>query len=171
MGRLAGEAYRAVSRVAYRGAEGVAAGLLAAMFLAFVVQVVFRYVLDDPLGWTLEACLTLWLWSVFWGAAFLLKPHEQVTFDMIYIAVGERTRRVFALISALAIVAAFAVSLPATVSYITFYKIQSSATLGIRLDYVFSIYGVFAVAVILRYGWRAWRLLRGDSPDPVAARR
>lgn len=150
------------------GAEGVAAALLAAMFVAFVVQVFFRYVVNDPLGWTLEACLTLWLWSVFWGGAFLLKPHEQVSFDMLYEACGPRTRRVFALISSVAIVVAFAVSLPATVSFIRFYSIKDSATLGIRMDYVFSIYGVFAVAVILRYGWRAVTLLRGASPDGPA---
>jgi C4-dicarboxylate transporter DctQ subunit len=151
----------------HKGAEAVAATLLAAMFLSFVVQVFFRYAINDPLGWTLEACLTLWLWSVFWGAAFLLQPQEQVTFDMLYQAVGPRTRWLFALISSLAITVAFAVSLPATISFITFYSIKDSATLGIRMDYVFSIYGVFAVAVIVRYGWRSVRLLRGQMPDEM----
>lgn len=35
------------------------------------------------------------------------------------------------------------------------------------MDYVFSIYAVFAVGTILRYGWRVACLLRGDPPDPV----
>ncbi len=33
----------------------------------FILQIVTRYVINHPLGWTLEACLTLWLWLVFWG--------------------------------------------------------------------------------------------------------
>lgn len=102
------------------GAEAVGAALLAATFLAFVVQVGFRYVLNDPLGWTLEACLTLWLWPVFWGWAFLLGPRDHVSFDMLYEASSTGVRRVFALVSSVSIVVAFAVSLPATWSFISF---------------------------------------------------
>jgi hypothetical protein len=31
---------------------------------------------------------------------------------------------------------------------------------------VFSVYGMFAVAVIVRYAWHIWKLLRGDRPEP-----
>ena len=61
--------------------------------------------------------------------------------------------------------AGFLAALPATFDYITFYKIKKSATLHIRLDIVFSVYGMFAVAVIVRYAWHIWRLLRGDRPE------
>ena len=37
-----------------RRAENIAAGLLAAMFLAFIVQIVFRYVFNFPVGWASE---------------------------------------------------------------------------------------------------------------------
>lgn len=146
-------------------AENVAAGLLAAMFIGFIIQIVSRYVVNHPLGWTLEACLTMWLWGVFWGAAFILDERDHVKFDVLYHAFGARARRIMALISALAISVGFLAALPATIDYITFYKIKSSATLGIRLDLVFSIYAIFAVAVIVRYGFRAWRLARGATPD------
>jgi hypothetical protein len=75
-----------------------------------------------------------------------------------------RLRRIFALVSALAIVAGLAAALPATLDYITFYKIKKSATLRIRLDYVFSVYAVFAVAVIARYALRALAFIRGADP-------
>lgn len=150
-----------------RRAENVAAGLLGAMFLAFMIQIVFRYVLNYPLGWTLEACLTFWLWGVFWTAGFNLEERDHVKFDVLYQVFRERTRRVLALVSALAVAVAFAAALPATIDYITFYSIKSSATLGLRLDFVFSVYGVFAVAVVVRYGLRAWLLARGGSPDEL----
>jgi TRAP-type C4-dicarboxylate transport system permease small subunit len=89
-----------------------------------------------------------------------------VTFDLFYLIVSRRTQRIFALISAAAIVAGFLAALPATYNYITFYKIKKSATLHIRLDVVFSVYGMFAVAVIVRYAMRAWQLARGDVPEP-----
>ncbi len=122
-----------------------------------------------PLDWTLEVCLTLWLWVVFWGSAFLLEDHDHVRFDIFYQMFGEGGRRVLAFIYSAAIVAAFAISLPATIDYVTFYKIKKSMTLGIRLDFVFSVYLVFAIAVILQYALRCWRIVTGqrfEAPPP-----
>lgn len=150
-----------------RRAEDVAAGLLAVMFLTFLVQIFTRYVINYPLAWTLEVCLTAWLWLVFWGAAFILDDRDQVKFDLFYLAASRRTRRVLALVSALAIVGGFLAALPATYDYIAFYKIKKSATLRIRLDIVFSIYGVFAIAVIARYALRGWQLVRGVAPEAL----
>ncbi|MCK6453067.1 MAG: TRAP transporter small permease subunit [Alphaproteobacteria bacterium] len=146
-------------------ADNVAVALLAAMFLSFILQIFTRYVINHPLGWTLEACLTAWLWLVFWGAAFVLGDRDHVRFDVLYMAAGKRLRRGFALASALAILAGFTASLPDSIDYITFYSIKSSATLGIRLDIVFSVYALFAVAVIVRYALRAMDLLRGRVPE------
>ena len=148
-------------------AENVAVLLLTAMFLAFVVQIFTRYVMNNPLGWTLEACLTTWLWLVFWGAAFILDDRDHVRFDVLYLWVGARMRRIFALVSALAILAGFAASFPASLDYITFYSIKSSSTLRIRLDIVFSVYAIFAVAVIVRYALRAIALARGEPLDTI----
>lgn len=148
-------------------ADNVAVGLLTVMFLSFILQITTRYVLNAPLGWTVELCLTMWLWVVFWGSAFLLDDRDHVRFDMLYVMGSARVRRVLALVSAVALLAGFIAALPATFDYITFYKIKKSATLHIRLDYVFSVYGIFAVAIIVRYALRVWRLARGGAPDEL----
>ena len=87
---------------------------------------------------------------------------------MIYMAGNRRVRRLFALVTAVAIVAGFLAALPATIDYITFYKIKRSSTLRIRLDVVFSVYAVFAIAVIVRYALRILHLARGGDPDAEA---
>ncbi|MCO5162975.1 MAG: TRAP transporter small permease subunit [Mesorhizobium sp.] len=155
-------------------ADDVAAGLLAAMFATFFVQIVARYILlplypGINIGWTVELCLTLWLWSVFWGAAFCLREGDHVRFDMLYLAVGRRTRRGMAIAAALLIAGGLLMALPATWDYIAFYKIKKSAVLRWRLDYVFSIYGIFAAVVTARYLWRAVALLRGSPLDEETA--
>jgi len=147
-------------------ADNVAVALLTAMFVAFVLQIFTRYVINYPLGWTLEVCLTTWLWLVFWSSAFVLKERDHVTFDLFYLMSSDRVRRIFALVSAAAILAGFLAALPATIDYITFYKIKKSATLRIRLDVVFSVYALFAFAVIVRSAMRVWYLARGGDPDP-----
>lgn len=147
----------------------MAVALLAAMFTAFLIQIFTRYVINYPLGWTLEVCVTTWLWLVFWGAAFIVEERDHVRFDVLYQWVGNRTRRIFALVSAAALLAGFAASFPASIDYITFYKIKKSTVLGIRLDIVFSVYALFAAAVILRSAVQLVQILRGrplESHEP-----
>src|SRR3954462_2626568 len=84
-----------------RRAENIAAGLLAAMFLAFVIQIVFRYVFNFPVGWTSELTVAPWLWLVLFGSAFVLSEHEEIRFDLLYSSVGPRVRAGMAIVSAL----------------------------------------------------------------------
>ena len=144
-------------------ANDVAVGLLTAMFLAFILQITSRYVFNAPLEWTLEACLTLWLWTVFWASAFCLRNEDHIRFDMLYLLMGQRVRRVLAGLSAAAIIATMAVALPGTWDFVSFLQIKKSASLRIPLFYIFSIYMVFMVATIAAYGWRLWQVIRSES--------
>jgi TRAP-type C4-dicarboxylate transport system permease small subunit len=155
-----------------RRAENVSVVLLAVLFLAFLIQVFFRYVVNFPIGWTHELSIVAWIWLVLWGAAFVVREDEEIRFDLIYGSVRSNTRRTMAIITALALVALYTISLPGVVDYVTFMKVQETAYLDIRFDYLFSIYVVFVVASILRYLWLGWRALRGsppEAPDPTKA--
>jgi TRAP-type C4-dicarboxylate transport system permease small subunit len=150
-----------------RRAENVVAGLLGVMFLAFIIQIVFRYFFNFPIGWTSELSVVTWLYMVLLGSAFWLKESEEVRFDLISSNLGPRGRRVVGLFVAVAAVVLFGMALPATVSYVAFMKVESSSYLKIRLDILYSIYTVFAVAVIVRYIWAIVSLLRGEAPEEV----
>jgi TRAP-type C4-dicarboxylate transport system permease small subunit len=81
------------------GREDVAAGLLGVMFVAFVVQIAFRYLFNFPVGWTSELSVVMWLYLVLWGTAFVLKERDEIRFDLLYAAVGRRTRIAMAIVS------------------------------------------------------------------------
>ena len=147
-----------------RRAENVAAGLLAVMFVAFIVQIVFRYFFNFPIGWTSELSVITWLWLVLWGAAFVVKESEEIRIDLIHGAVGPRARRVMGIITGISIVVLYAASLPATVKYVSFMKVEKTSYLKIPFDWLFSIYVLFLVAVIVRYVWLLSQLLRGKDP-------
>ena len=68
----------------YRRAENVLAAMLAVMFAAFILQIVFRYLLNWPTGWTNEISVMLWIWLVLWGAAFVVREEEEIRFDLFY---------------------------------------------------------------------------------------
>ena len=155
----------AAGRWLRRRAENISALLLLAMFLCFILQIVSRYVFNYPLGWTDEVSVLCWIWCTLWGAVFVLREKDEVRFDIIYSAASARARCVFTVITGIAAIALFGIALPAVFAYVTFLKVERSAYLGIRLDYLYSIYLVFSVAVIVRYAALIWRAIRGHAPD------
>ena len=151
-----------------RGAEGVLALLLATIFLSFLAGILFRYVLNLPMGWAQELSVVCWLWLVLWGAAFVVQERDEIRFDLLVGAVPPRVRIAMGIVAALSLIVLYAMSLPAIVSYVTFMKVEHTAYLKIRFDWLFSIYVVFAVAIIVRYVWILSRLVRGEdvlAPD------
>lgn len=163
-GALDPAARRRLARLPHRAAEAVSALLLATIFVAFLVQIVFRYAFNFPVGWTSELSVAAWLWLVLWGAAFVLKEEDEVRFDLLHSRLGRRARIVTAVLGALAVVVLFAMSLKASWSYVTFMAVERSSYLKIRMDWMYSIYLVFAVAVIVRHLWKLVQLLRGRGP-------
>ena len=156
-----------------RCAESVAVALLVTVFISFILQIVFRYVLGWPVGWTLEVSTLAWMWLVLWGAAFVVRERDDIRFDIVYSTAPAGLRRAFAVVASLALAGIFAVSLPAVVDYVTFMKVERASYIGLRLDYVFSIYVAFALAVTARFLWRAWAALKGEVPqatDPAGLR-
>jgi len=146
-----------VSRLT-KGAELVAALLFAAMFGAFVIQVVSRYVFDDPVAWTLEICSITYIWIVFFAGALVVEQRQHITFDMLYKAMNLRRRRVFAVVSTALILVMFAVGLPGTVDYIAFMSKKYSLMLHIRMDLLYSCFGLFVIGAIVASALRLRRL-------------
>ncbi|MFN3275668.1 MAG: TRAP transporter small permease [Paracoccus sp. (in: a-proteobacteria)] len=134
------------------------------MFLSFIVTILFRYVLNWPAGWASELSTVMWIWLVLFGAAFLLREEDEIRFDIVYGSVRPGLRRLMMVIAALGIVGLFLLSLPAVWDYVTFMKVQRTSYLRIRYDWLYSIYIVFAVAVIVRYLWLGIRALLGHDP-------
>ena len=64
-------------------------------------------------------------------------------------------------ISGIAILVLYVASLPKTFDYVTFMKVEKTAYLKVRFDWLYSIYLIFIAAVLVRYAWLVWRALRG----------
>jgi TRAP-type C4-dicarboxylate transport system permease small subunit len=146
-------------------ANDIAVALMALMFVAFLLQIGFRYVLNEPLGWTEEVTVLCWVWVVLWCAAFVLADQEEIRFDIVQGLVPPKLQRAFTAASSIAIVVLFALSLPATWNYVTFMKREHTAYLHMRFDFLYAIYLLFALAIIVRHLVLAWRAVKGAPPD------
>jgi TRAP-type C4-dicarboxylate transport system permease small subunit len=143
-----------------RGADAFGALLFALLFLVFVVQVAARFVLNQPLPWTDEAAVVLYLWAVLWGAAVVCREREHVAFDLLYQSAAPQVRRAMALLAALLVGGLSAWALPGTLDYILFMQRESSAVLGLPLHWVFMPFALLLLALVARSVMRCWQLLR-----------
>jgi C4-dicarboxylate transporter DctQ subunit len=149
----------------HQRAENVLAALLGVMFAAFIIQIVFRYFFNLPTGWTTELTLITWLWLVLFGAGFVIKENEEIRIDLFTSIAGPRMRLIMAVIIAIAVIGLYSISLPAAYSYVSFMKVEKSSYLKIPMNWLFSIFIGFAVAVIIRYAWLLWNAFRGKAPE------
>ncbi|WP_209506752.1 MULTISPECIES: TRAP transporter small permease subunit [unclassified Ruegeria] len=150
--------------------EAIAGGMLAAIFLIFLLQILLRYFFT-PAGWTLELIGILWVWVIFFSCAFIVRERDHVKFDIIYLSVPMRVRQVFAMLAAAAIVVGMLYSFFPTWDYIDWMKIRKTSTVRnpfsgekIPLRTVFSIYAVFMLVVAARYAWLFFDVMRNGPP-------
>ncbi len=166
-----------------RMCEAVAALFMLLMFATFILQVAIRYgarldylvkalpFLEPSLyGWTLEFCLALWVWLIFWGNAFVVRRQDHVTFDILSQSVPWPLQRLFLIITGLVIGIGLLASIEPTWSRFNILRLKQTATLAellgswIRMRDIYSIYIVFLVVVGLRALWTAFRAMRGKAP-------
>ncbi len=143
---------------------------LGTMFIVFLLQIGFRYFLVRPLSWSEEVCLLCWLWGVLWGSGVVLTDDEEIRMDILYNAVSDNVRRFFTLITSAVLIVLLLISLPASWDYVTFMKREHTASLHIPINYLYSVYMIFAVACIIRHCRLFWVALRGTSPQVKSAK-
>ncbi len=152
-----------------RRAENLAALMLGVMFVAFLLQIVFRYFFNFAVGWASELTVALWLWLVLWGASCVVKESEEIRFDLLTGAVGRRGRIAMGIVVALALVVLYGMAFKPSLDYVAFMKVEKSSYLKVRMDWMYSIFIVFLVAILTRYLWLLWQLLRGRDPGEADA--
>jgi TRAP-type C4-dicarboxylate transport system permease small subunit len=143
-----------------RGAAATVPSLLFALvFVIFIYKIVTRYLEHDEAAWADEVSVILFIWIIFWANAFVVRDREQITFDLVYHRLSSRWKRAFALARLLLIGGIFAWSLPGSLDYILFLNREHTPVLDLRLDLVYSCFGLFLIAVVVRSAWAAVRLL------------
>ncbi|MEZ5833071.1 MAG: TRAP transporter small permease subunit [Dongiaceae bacterium] len=139
-------------------AELAAAAMFAAMFGAFMIQIVSRYVFDAPVSWSLEVCSITYVWVVFWSSNLLLNERQHIVFDVLYKKLPERWQRAIAVINTATLGLVFLAALPTVLEYIGFLGRRKTMILKVPFDYVYACFGVFMIAVVVGAVLRLRRL-------------
>ena len=159
-----------------RGAEFIAAMSLAAIFITFLLQIVFRYVpFLEPIGWSVVLISLLWVFVIFFGSSFIVREKDHVTFDVLYLAAPRNVRKVLALITAVLMVAAMLYSLPSvweTVFANRLMELKKIQTIRvpftggkIPIKWLFAPFVMMMIVVTMRYLWRIYTVIRFGPPE------
>ncbi len=148
-----------------RRSDNIAGLMMAVMFVTFIYQVVMRYVFNAPAAWAEEICVTAWVWVVLWGTALVTRGPDTIRLDLLRNALSPRGRRIVDAFCGFALALIFCLGLPGAWSYVTFMKIETSAALRWPMHLVFSIYLLFAVAIIARQAWVVIEAVRSPTAE------
>lgn len=133
-----------------RAAGFLAALCMALVFALFVFGVGMRYLANRPLPWIDEAVTLLSVWGTFWTAAFVLKWHEHIAFDVLFGAMSPEKQRAWLLCGCVAFILLVGAAMPGMVDYTLFLWRERTDAMLLRLDFVYSIFPFFFAVVLLR---------------------
>jgi TRAP-type C4-dicarboxylate transport system permease small subunit len=145
------------------GANAVSGMLFLALFAVFLIQVAARFGLNQPLPWTDELAVILYIWVIFWTAALVVPEREHVVFDLVWNSVGRRARQAMAVAGNLLLGGLALAGLPATWDYVHFMQREGTPVLGVPLMWVFLPLALLMVALVVRSAWAIWQALRGHG--------
>ncbi len=150
---------KGISKFLSKLADTIGALLFLTAFSGFIVQVFYRYVLNDPIRWSEELIMIAFIWVVFWAAAFMVPIKSHVTLEVVYDMVPKKTKRIFSLFSMLVIIIAFLLLIPATIDYLDFLTRKKSPVLRIHMHWIYLCYLLFLTGFTIKAGIKVWNLI------------
>jgi TRAP-type C4-dicarboxylate transport system permease small subunit len=144
-------------------AQFLGGGLFLALFVVFILQITARFGFNQPLPWTDEAAVVLYVWVILWAAATIVPEREHVVFDLFWNMAGRRTRLAMRIVCHLLVGGLAALAIPATWDYVVFMKRESTPVLGIPFMWVFMPFVVLMLSLVLRSAWAIGSAVRGHG--------
>jgi TRAP-type C4-dicarboxylate transport system permease small subunit len=138
------------------------------MFLAFILQVFFRYIVRHPLTWSMEIIVIGFVWTVIFGACYTMRRRSHVKFTMIYDRLKPRPAAIIRMLGNIIIIATFLSLVYASYKYSFFIGFQKTAVFRISYTLIFLPFVYFLLSIS---GYTATeiiedaKVLKGAIPD------
>lgn len=158
---------RRILAIAHKAAEIVSVSLFAALFLTFVAQVFWRYVLHSPLVWTLEVAGILFVTLSLFTAATQMPFRDHVSLDLVVDLFPSTIGRILRTVSLLLFAVVMVLSLPDTVAVLKWMFRERTYAIDFNLGYLFVLLIIFVVAYVLRAVISVIRMWRANTDGEV----
>jgi len=120
----------------------------ACLFLTFIIQIFFRYVLRNPLMWPEELTSLAFIWTTLLSAGYIRRVHGHVAFTLGYDKLPEAMRKIARLSSNVLVFFAFLVPLPSIFKYLKAIHLEKSSVLRIPLSIGYGPVLIFFILIL-----------------------
>jgi TRAP-type C4-dicarboxylate transport system permease small subunit len=131
-------------------ARAIGGLLFVALFLTFLVQIAARFGFNQPLPWSDELAVILYLWVILWACAFVVPENEHVMFDLLWNRATPFTRRLMRMVGHTLIGGLAIAAIPASWEYVHFMAREKTAVLGLSFEWVFLPFVLLLIALAAR---------------------
>lgn len=118
------------------------------MFSMFVVQIFYRYYLNQPLTWAYEVTTITFIWTVLLGAGYARRRQDHVSFSIIYDLMSDRFQMICRILGNVLIAVAFIIAIYPVYDYTQFLYTQKSSVLRIPFNIAFAPFLIFILLTI-----------------------
>ncbi len=119
------------------------------LILSVFIQVVFRYVFNEPIPQLFEISIYSFIWVIYLGASLATRFDQHMRFDLIYRKLSRNGRHVVDMFFDLLLNVIIAVIIYPTIeTVIQMYRLKSD-TLGIPWSYLLVCFPVFLILVFI----------------------
>lgn len=122
------------------------------LFITFLVNIYFRYVLRNPQNWTFEFSIYTFVIVGLLGACTAYRKEDHVIFDLLYTRLGAKGQNILRMLSYLLIIVFFTYAIPGSILFL--YSLHSknivSVIMKIPVWIPFSSFSILLISVVIR---------------------
>ena len=123
------------------------------MFLVFLLNVFFRYVLRNPLNWTFELSINAFVVVGLLGACATYRTEDHVVFDLLYTRLDAKGQVILRIISYAIVIVFFTLALPGALRYL--WKLRAvTSIMKIPSRLIFLSFPLLLISTVLRSAYR-----------------
>jgi TRAP-type C4-dicarboxylate transport system permease small subunit len=123
------------------------------LFLAFLINVFFRYVVRNPQNWTFELSINSFVVVGLLGACAAYRTEDHVVFDLLYTRLNSKGQNILRMISSVIVIVFFSIALPGSIRYLVKLPAMTSI-MRIPLRFVFLAFPILMISTVLRSAYR-----------------
>ncbi len=121
------------------------------MFLAFIVQIISRYLFNYPLAWAFEVTTFCFVWTVLFSALYAKRTASHVKFTILYDKLSSKTQLWVRICGNALIVFTLIAAFYPSWDYISFMSYKKSTILNIPYNIVYFPFMIFLTGMIIRF--------------------
>lgn len=139
------------------------------MFIVFLINIFFRYVIRNPIDWGLEFSVNAFVIIGLLGACIAYRKDDHVVFDLVYNKLTSRGQNIMRILSHVLVIGFVMAALPSTAHYLWTLP-AITPIMRIPDKYIFSSLLVLFISTICRSVYRLIldiKALRNKTYNPI----